>query len=123
MSIGLASKPIFGCARQSSNKFGFALACAKIGLTTNKNKTMEEKQRAYHDGDTIYILMGADSVRGVLEDWVEQNRQCDLVVHRSRKHKGKYVIETTDVIWSSRIIQWHKCDQVIYRPLIKKGGR
>lgn len=75
---------------------------------------MEEKQRAYHDGDTIYILMDGDVARGVMEEWMERNYACDLVVHRSRKHKGKIVVETTDVMWSARIIQWHKCDQVTY---------
>lgn len=84
------------------------------GLTTERNKTMEEKQRAYHDGDTIYILMDGDAVQGVMEEWLERNYACDLVVHRSRKHRGKMVVETKDVMWSARIIQWHKCDQVTY---------
>ena len=51
---------------------------------------MEEKQRAYHDGDTIYILMDGDAVQGVMEEWLERNYACDLVVHRSRKHRARW---------------------------------
>ncbi len=72
-------------------------------------------ERAYRDGDTIYILMDGSVACGVMEDWVDRNYACDLIVHRSRKNRGKMVIETKDVMWAARIIQWHKCDQVTYQ--------
>jgi hypothetical protein len=76
---------------------------------------MTEQQRVYRDGDTIYILMDGYAARGVMEEWMDRNYACDLVIHRSRKHKGMVVIETKDVMWSARIIQWHKCEQVTYK--------
>ncbi len=72
-------------------------------------------EREYRDGDTIYILMDGSAACGVMEDWVDRNYACDLIVHRSRKNRGKMVIETKDVMWAARIIQWHKCDQVTYQ--------
>ncbi len=71
--------------------------------------------REYKDGDTIYILLRGDAAQGVLEEWMERNYACDLVVHRSKKHRGMYVLETKDVMWSARVIQWHKCEQVTYQ--------
>lgn len=68
----------------------------------------------YKQGNTIYILMGAMSAHGLLEDWLQHNYECDLMIRRYKKKKRKMVVETTSLIWANRIVQWHSYDQVTY---------
>ena len=76
---------------------------------------MEEKQRAYHDGDTIYILLKRSQAESVLNEWLEGNHACDLRVHRSQKTKGCVVLETTNLMWANRIIRWFPYERVTYK--------
>lgn len=69
----------------------------------------------YQQGDTIYILMDGMSAHGLLEDWLSHSYECDLNIRRSQKNKGKVVIETSDLMWASRIIEWHPYEKVTYR--------
>lgn len=73
--------------------------------------TMEQE---YKDGDTIYLLMDADRASALMNDWVEHKFECDMLVHRSKKTKGCVVVETKDIFWASRIIQWYKPKKVTY---------
>lgn len=68
----------------------------------------------YKKGDTIYILMDSDKARTLMEDWLETGYECDLLVHRSKKNKGKLVVETQDLMWAMRIIKWIGYEQVSY---------
>lgn len=68
----------------------------------------------YKQGDTIYILMDPIHAHGLMDDWVNHNYECDLMVHRSKKNKGKIVVETKDLMWANRIIQWHSYEKVTY---------
>lgn len=69
----------------------------------------------YRQGDTIYLLMDAESASSLLADWAYHNYECDLVLHRSKKTKGCMVVETKDVMWASRIIRWHHPKKVTYK--------
>lgn len=42
-------------------------------------------------------------------------RQGDLTAHRSQKNKGCVVLETTDLMFAARIIQWHTYEKVTYK--------
>lgn len=68
----------------------------------------------YQQGDTIYILMDAMSAKGLLDDWLHHNYECDLHLRRSVKNKGKLVVETKDLMWANRIIKWHRYERVTY---------
>lgn len=68
----------------------------------------------YKQGDTIYILMGAMSAHGLLEDRLQHNYECDILIRRSKKKKRKMAVETTSLIWVNRIVQWHSYAQVTY---------
>lgn len=83
-----------------------------IGDPKSRSETMSNE---YHQGDTIYILMAATRASSLMEDWLHYNYECDLLIHRSKKNKGKVVIETHDLMWASRIIQWHSYEQVTYK--------
>lgn len=41
-----------------------------------------------------------------MEEWLERNIQADIRFRRA-KTKGCIVIETKDVLFASRITQWH----------------
>jgi hypothetical protein len=69
----------------------------------------------YQQGDTIYILMDSLAAKGLLEDWLHHNYECDLHLHRSKQNKGKVVIETKDLMWAARIIKWHSYEKVTYK--------
>lgn len=71
----------------------------------------------YKDGDIIYILMKGEAAAGMMRDWLQCNYRCDLHVCRSKKNKGCVVVKTTDLMWASRIIQWHGYERVTYAPL------
>ena len=66
----------------------------------------------YRQGDTIYILLKKGQAESVMDEWLEGNWQCDLTAHRSQKNKGCVVLETTDLMFASRIIQRHTYERV-----------
>lgn len=45
-------------------------------------------EKEYKEGDTIYILMEAIMASTLMDDWVNHNYGCDMLVHRSKKHPG-----------------------------------
>ena len=59
----------------------------------------------YREGDTIQLLIAGSHIGAVLEDWLESYRECDIRVRRA-KTKGCVVLETTDIIYASHIVQW-----------------
>ena len=52
------------------------------------------------------LLLAKDEAAAVVEDWAERGVESDLRL-RKAKTKGHIVIETRDVIFASRIRQWH----------------
>lgn len=76
---------------------------------------MKEEQKDYKEGDTIYILMDGGDAHRLVDDWLEHDYPCDLLIHRSKKNKGKVVVETKDMMWGTRIVSWHRCKQVTYK--------
>lgn len=69
----------------------------------------------YKDGDTIYILLTKSQAESVMGEWIENNWECDLTVHRSQKTKGRVVLETTDLMFAARVCQWHQYEKVTYK--------
>ncbi len=59
----------------------------------------------YKEGDTIQLLIAGTHIGAVIEDWLESHRECDIKLRRA-KTKGCIVLETTDVMYASRIVQW-----------------
>ena len=76
---------------------------------------MSKDMNDYRQGDTIYILLKKIQAESVMNEWLEGNWQCDLTAHRSHKNKGCVVLETTDLMFAARIIQWHTYEKVTYK--------
>ena len=75
------------------------------------SKTLDD----YRQGDTIYILLKKSQAESVMDEWLEGNWQSDMTVHRSQKTKGCVVLETTDLMFAARIIQWKPYEKVTYK--------
>ena len=76
---------------------------------------MSKDMNDYQQGDTIYILLKKSQAESVMDEWLEGNWQSDLTVHRSQKTKGCVVLETTDLMFAARIIQWKPYEKVTYK--------
>ncbi len=76
---------------------------------------MSKDMNDYRQGDTIYILLKKSQAESVMDEWLEGNWQSDLTVHRSQKTKGCVVLETTDLMFAARIIQWKPFEKVTYK--------
>lgn len=63
----------------------------------------------------LYQLLAKDEA-AVVEDWAERGVESDLRL-RKAKTKGHIVIETRDVIFASRIRQWHPSCKVNIKDL------
>lgn len=64
----------------------------------------------------LYQLLLAKDEAAVVEDWAERGVESDLRL-RKAKTKGYIVIETRDVIFASRIRQWHPSCKVNIKDL------
>lgn len=73
------------------------------------------KGSEYHEGDTIYILLTKAQAESVMEEWLRGNWASDLTVHRSRKTRGRVVLETADLAFAVRICHWHSYEKVSIR--------
>ena len=62
------------------------------------------------------LLLAKDEAAAVVEDWAERGDESDLRL-RKAKTKGHIVIETRDVIFASRIRQWHPSCKVNIKDL------
>jgi hypothetical protein len=62
------------------------------------------------------LLLAKDEVAAVVEDWAERGVESDLRL-RKAKTKGHIVMETRDVIFASRIRQWHPSCKVNIKDL------
>lgn len=62
------------------------------------------------------LLLAKDEAAAVVEDWAERDVESDLRL-RKAKTKGHIVIETRDVIFASRIRQWHPSCKVNIKDL------
>lgn len=62
------------------------------------------------------LLLAKDEAAAVVEDWAERSVESDLRL-RKAKTKGHIVIETRDVIFASRIRQWHPSCKVNIKDL------
>lgn len=62
------------------------------------------------------LLLAKDEAAAVVEDWAERGVESDLRL-RKAKTKGHIVIETRDVIFASRIRQWHPSCKVNIKDL------
>ncbi len=69
----------------------------------------------FKSGMIIYILVNQEQVRSIIDTWVDCDYRCDLLVHRSSHNPGKFVVETTEPVWASRIVKWHGCEKVTYK--------
>lgn len=69
----------------------------------------------YKEGDTIYILLTKSQAESVMGEWIENNWECDLTVHRSQKTRGRVVLETMDLMFAARICQWHQYEKITYK--------
>ena len=76
---------------------------------------MNKDMNDYQQGDTIYILLKKSQAESVMDEWLEGNWECDLMVHRSAKTKGCVVLETRDLMFAARIIQWQPYERVTYK--------
>lgn len=72
-------------------------------------------EKEYKEGDTIYILMEGIMASTLMDDCVNHNYSCDMLVHRSKKHPGCVVIETKSLVWANRIIKWYQYKEVTYQ--------
>lgn len=68
----------------------------------------------YKSGQEIYLLLGANQTKAVVEDWLNGGWKCDLWVSRSKKTPGCYVVRTFSAVWAARIVKWHGVKQVKY---------
>ena len=80
-----------------------------------KDRVFDNMTADYKPGDTIYILMEPDAAEGLVEDWFTHGYECDMRLKKSEKTPGKVVMITTDMMWASRVIRWHKYLKVTYR--------
>lgn len=64
----------------------------------------------------LYQLLLAKDEAAVVEDWAERGVESDLRL-RKAKTKGHIVIETRDVIFASRIREWHPSCKVNIKDL------
>jgi len=64
----------------------------------------------------LYQLLLAKDEAAVVEDWAECGVESDLRL-RKAKTKGHIVIETRDVIFASRIREWHPSCKVNIKDL------
>lgn len=64
----------------------------------------------------LYQLLLAKDEAAVVEDWAERGVESDLRL-RKAKTKGHIVIEARDVIFASRIRQWHPSCKVNIKDL------
>ena len=62
-------------------------------------------QKTYPPGTVFQLLLKSQEATGVVSEWLEMNRQADLRIRRA-KTQGHVVIETTEVIFASHVIQW-----------------
>ena len=76
---------------------------------------MNKDMNDYRQGDTIYILLKKSQAESVMTEWLERSWQYDLRVHRSQKNKECVVLETTDLMFAARIIQWHTYEKVTFK--------
>lgn len=61
----------------------------------------------YRPGDTIQLLLRGTHAATVMTEWWETNRESDLRWRRA-KTKGCAVLETTDLMFAARIVQWYE---------------
>lgn len=59
----------------------------------------------YNDGDVFHLLLTRERVEDVMEHWVRDGVPCDLRVRRSRKARGRYVLETSNIMFASWSVQ------------------
>ena len=67
--------------------------------------------KEYKEGTIFQLLLKGSEAAGVVEDWYYQNMKVDLRLRRA-KTKGCCVIETTDVLFASRILLYHPSAKV-----------
>ena len=60
----------------------------------------------YTGAELYQILLPGHEAAEVMEEWLERNIQADIRFRRART-KGCVVMETKDVLFASRITQWH----------------
>lgn len=60
--------------------------------------------KVYPKGTVFQLLLSGRSAASVINEWWETSTQADVRV-RKAKTKGCFVLETTDMIFASHIIQ------------------
>lgn len=69
----------------------------------------------YREGMEVCILLSVEQCRGVVEDWMNCNYDCDLNIRRSKKRQGRFIVTTRSPIWAARIKKWHGCIEMACR--------
>lgn len=65
---------------------------------------MEQRGRmCYPDGTRFQVLLSGSQALSMLEDWLSGSCRSDLRVRRA-KTKRMVVVETTDVVFASRMV-------------------
>lgn len=59
----------------------------------------------YNDGDVFHLLLTGDQACNVLGHWLDDGVPCDLRVRRSRKARGRYALETDNVMFASWVVR------------------
>ena len=57
----------------------------------------------YPAGTRFQVLLGDASVLSMLDDWLSGGYGADVRVRRA-KTRGMFVVETTDVVYASRLV-------------------
>ena len=61
------------------------------------------KLSPYPAGTRFQVLLGDASVLSMLDDWLSGGYGADVRVRRA-KTRGMFVVETTDVVYASRLV-------------------
>jgi hypothetical protein len=66
---------------------------------------MTDVTKIYPSGTVFQLLLKNPEATSIVNEWLEMNRQADLRIRRA-KTPGHVVIETTEALFASHVIQW-----------------
>lgn len=92
-------------------------------LTMNSSDWQSPRRRLYPDGTRYLVLLSGSGAALMMEDWLDGGWRCDLRARRA-KTEGKIVLETTDLVFASRmVIRNPGCKVSIITPKPPLAGR
>ena len=66
---------------------------------------MIDRTKIYPSGTVFQMLLKGPEAGKVVGEWFSMNRTCDLRVRRA-KTRGCVVIECSDLLFTSHVVQW-----------------